>query len=225
MDEIDELASAARQAWRRPQQPKSSSKPIVITVVVVFALLAGFGAIVWLARPTPPAAPAAVPVVVEPEVTTPDIEAAAAEAAKAKAAHVRFNAFTARLAAEMSKAHRTALQAAAPKEAIYNCAYLVKKTVVERPRNARTPRECIATLAGNVDWKDEENNTSADTYKVIATFADTDGTWTIVTATSEVLTHTDSAGLFSDPVKIGATKNLGPIDWFNEAVADAQKPD
>jgi len=223
MDEMDDLASAARQAWRRPYQPKSSNGPVVITVVVVFALLAGFGAIVWLARPTRPTAPAATPVVVDPQVTTPDFAAEAAEAARARAVHVRFNAFTTRLGAAMAKTHREVLQAAAPKEATYSCDYLVKKTVVGRPKDARTPRECVVTLAGNVDWKDEENNTSADTYKITATFADTDGTWTIVNATSELLTHKDSAGLFSDPVKIGSIKNLAPIDWFNEAVADAQK--
>jgi hypothetical protein len=62
-----------------------------------------------------------------------------------------------------------------------------------------------------------------DAYKVVITFADTDGTWTIVNATSELLTHKDSAGLFSDPVKIGTIKYLASIDWFNEAVTDAQK--
>jgi len=213
MDEMDELATAAKQAWRRPYQPRPNNKPVVMTVVIVIVLLGAFAAIVWFMRPTPPV------VVQQP----PTVSAEELEVQQTTTAHLRFNAFAGRLASALSKEHRLALQAAAPKGGTYNCSYNVRKTEVKKPRDAQTPGEYAATFTGSVDWKDEEDNTSAETYKIAATFTDADGTWQIAKATSEVLTHKDSAGLFGDVVKIGQIKNLAPINWFNAAVANAQK--
>ena len=99
----------------------------------------------------------------------------------------------------------------------------MRKTEVKRPKDANTPRECVATLSGTIDWKDEQSNTSLDSTKVMLTFTEVDGVWQVVKANSELVNHKDSAGLFGDPVKLGTIKNLVPIDWFNAAVAEAQK--
>lgn len=237
MDELDDLAAAARSTWQESAAPKPSARaaarpgsrftsgngPLVILIAVMLVLVVGG---IWLANRAIGRAPAALaqqPVAPDP-ASDEGKSAAAAAAEKARALHLRFTEFSLRFAEALGKSHAASLQANAVQTGDeYTASYQVRKTeVVPQPPGSAAYAVCRLELSGNVDVNDGSNS-NTETYRVTAAFNELPGgQWKLVSAATKLVAHKGTADLFRAPDKLGDERDLTHIDWVHNALTAAQ---
>lgn len=228
MDPLEDLASAANQrkpyrrsAPGRRTKAQHSSAPLVLSIIVGSIIIGG--AIIFLAtRSKTPAT--ALTATDQPTAAQPQANEATNAEVKAQAAN--FKEFATRLADALSHQRKAALQAENASSDLvitYSVHYLVKRLGTESAANGRTTT-FLAQFSGSYDGKGE-GYTSKDTCELNAGFVfDPSGHWKIAIANERPLTHSTSGDFMGVPEKGGAKRDIANVDWFNAAVAEAQKP-
>jgi hypothetical protein len=229
MGHLDDLASAANQAGsyrRRPLRPRAarrqSSGPLGFAII--FAAIVIAGAIIYLATHSKGPSPS--------QATSSDVSSAedqlGSEVAgqQVKAQVAQFKDFAARLAEALSHTRKLALQTESTTPDLvvtYTCRYLVGHLGTQNAASGR-PATFLAQFSGAYDGKGE-GYFSKDTCELNAgfTFDRASGRWKIASATERALTHSTSSDFMGMPEKGGPKRDIANIDWFNAAVAEAQK--
>lgn len=201
---------------------RHSSGPLVFAIIFAAVVIAG--AIIYLATHSKAPTPLQATSSDLPSADDQRNSEAANEQVKAQVA--QFKDFAARLAEAVSHTRKLALQAESTTPDLvvtYTCRYLVGRLGTQNAASGR-PATFLAQFTGAYEGKGE-GYFSKDTCELNAAFMfdRASGRWKIASATERALTHSTSTDFMGMPEKGGPKRDIANIDWFNAAVAEAQK--
>jgi hypothetical protein len=196
-----------------------------VTVIILGSLVIG-GAIIYLAKRTP-SVPAQQSSDAAQQSVGDDPQAKEMATQQARAQVAQFKDFATRLAETLGPARKSVLQAeaaASPDLVVkYACKYMVGHLGTHTTPSGR-PTEFLAQFSGSYEGTGEGYQSKDATQLNAAFVVEPSGKWKISSATERPITHSTSTDFMGVPEKGGAKRDIANIDWFNAAVAQAQKP-
>jgi hypothetical protein len=201
---------------------RQSSGPVVFAIVFAAVVIAG--AILYLAMHH--GAPTGSQTASQDVSSADDQHSEEVANQQVKAQVAQFKDFAARLAEALSHTRKLALQAESTSPDLivtYTCRYLVGHLGTQNAASGR-PATFLAQFTGAYEGKGE-GYFSKDTSELNGgfNFDPASGRWKIASATERALTHSTSTDFMGLPEKGGPKRDIANIDWFNAAVAEAQK--